>query len=172
MYSPTLNDAASMTNYPPANHSLNRLTTQMRRATFSIRLLACSAAVVQLMVKRELELGPLPSNRGRDRTQIVSSAMYSKMCVFSLSPSPFRNPRLTIHTHPPAPPTRGRASSPYVDLARCGVWCWSRLHHRQRTRSCYGCICGKSTWSRQRCQGKECGCRVRRIRRGSEGRGA
>lgn len=89
--------------------------------------------------------------------------------------SPPKNPRddrLTMYITPPAPPARGRASSPSVGLARRSVWCWFRLHHCQRTRSCYGWICGKSTWSHQRCQGKECGCRVRRIRRGPEGRGA
>jgi len=113
MYSPTLNDAASTTNYPPANHLLSGPTTQMRRATFSACLPACSVVAVQLVNRRELELGPLPSNRGRDRTQIASSAMYSKMWVSLLPPPQSHDDRLTIHIS-----SSDQRSS---DISLCGV---------------------------------------------------
>lgn len=80
-----------------------------------------------------------------------------------------RDHRLTISTL--ATPARGRAPSPCVGLARRNMRRWSRLHHGQRTWSCCGCMCGKQTRCHQRCQGKVCGRRLRRLRRGAEGRG-
>ncbi len=163
-YSLTPNDAASTTDCPLADHPRSGPTTQMHRATFSARFPACLA--VEPMDRRGR--APLLSNQGRGQTRIASLAMYSKMCVSTL----LQSPQARAYYLQPASPARGRTASPALDLVRCGMWCWSRLHHGQHARSCRGRVRGESTRSRQRCQRKECRSCVRRIKRGPEGRGA
>ncbi|KAI9445223.1 DnaJ-domain-containing protein [Lactarius indigo] len=78
----------------------------------------------------------------RPNADRVFGDVFEDVC---LTTKPSRDVRLT--THPSSSGQKVERHLPLWAWLGAACWCWSRVHHCQRARTCYGCICGKPTWS-------------------------